>query len=127
MMEKEGIFLQDFWERVMTDIHGFIPGARWEPSERGATTEKPAANLNSLTSASTDEIDQVILELQRVRDMLHSESERLSRGIVHYASLNHSMMTAMKIISESLTQWKPMSREQVLADFKARWLGGNPS
>lgn len=112
----------------MTDIHGFIPGARWEPSERGATAEKPAANLNSLTSASTDEIDQVILELQRVRDMLHSESERLSWGIVHYASLNHSMMTAMKIISESLKQWKgtPMSREQVLADFKAQWLGGNP-
>ena len=113
----------------MTDTHEFIPRARWEPSERGATAEKPAANLNSLTSGSTDEIDQVILELQRVRDMLHSESERLSREIVHYASLNHSMMTAMKIISESLKQWKgtPLSREQVLADFKARWLGGNPS
>lgn len=109
----------------MTDIHEFIPCPR--SSECGAMAERPAANLNSLTSASTDEIDQVILELQRTRDMLHSESERLSREIVHYASLNGSMMTAMKIISESLKQWKPMSREQVLADFKARWLGGNPS
>ena len=75
-----------------------------------------------------EEIDQVILELQRVRDMLHGENERLSREIVRYASLSQHLMTAMKIIGENLKQWKgnaPESREQLMAEFKSRWLGGN--
>jgi hypothetical protein len=38
--------------------------------------------------------------------MLRSEGERVSREIAGYASLSHASMTAMKVISESLTQWK---------------------
>ena len=99
------------------------------PSPR--TIVRIAENLNSLIRrvayASVDEIDGVILELKRVRDALDSERERLIRDIARYASLNHSLMTAMKIISERLKQWEgtPKSREQAMADFKARWLGGN--
>lgn len=67
-------------------------------------------NLNSLirrvSGASMDEIDRVILELQSVRDMLRSEGERVSREIAGYASLSHAAMTAMKVIGDSLTQWK---------------------
>ena len=53
-----------------------------------------------------EEIDRVILELQGVRDMLRSEGERVSREIAGYASLNHAAMTAMKVIGDSLKQWK---------------------
>ncbi len=67
-------------------------------------------NLNSLirrvSGASMDEIDRVILELQSVRDMLRNEGERVSREIAGYASLSHAAMTAMKVIGDSLTQWK---------------------
>jgi hypothetical protein len=58
------------------------------------------------TGASTDEIDRVIAELQAVREMLRNEGERVSREIAGYASLSHAAMTAMKVIGESVTQWK---------------------
>ena len=72
--------------------------------------EPVADNLNVLirrvSGASMDEIDRVILELQGVREMLRSEGERVSREIAGYASLSHAAMTAMKVIGDSLTQWK---------------------
>ena len=67
-------------------------------------------NLNSLirrvSGASMEEVDRVILELQGVRDMLRGEGERVSREIAGYASLSHAAMTAMRVIGDSLTQWK---------------------
>src|ERR1700690_1851062 len=78
----------------------------------GDTAMDPAAaeNLNALirrvAGASMEEIDRVILELQGVRDMLRNEGERVSREIAGYASLSHASMTAMKVIADSLKQWK---------------------
>lgn len=73
-----------------------------------------AENLNNLikrvSGASMDEIDRVILELQSVRDMLRSEGERVAREIAAYASLSHAAMTAMKVIGDSLNQWKSAPR-----------------
>ena len=73
-------------------------------------TDPAAENLNALirrvAGASMEEIDRVILELQGVRDMLRSEGERVSRELSGYASLSHASMTAMKVIGDSLKQWK---------------------
>jgi len=72
--------------------------------------EPVADNLNALirrvSGASMDEIDRVIAELQSVREMLNKEGERVSREIASYASLSHAAMTAMKVIGESISQWK---------------------
>jgi hypothetical protein len=38
--------------------------------------------------------------------MLRSEGERVGREIAGYASLSHAAMTAMKVIGDSLMQWK---------------------
>jgi hypothetical protein len=79
-----------------------------------ATLEPVADNLNALirrvSGASMEEIDRVIAELQTVRDMLRHEGERVSREIAGYASLSHAAMTAMKVIGESVTQWKSAPR-----------------
>ena len=76
----------------------------------GAAPDPVAENLNTLirrvSGASMEEIDRVILEVQSVRDMLRHEGERVSREIAGYASLSHAAMTAMKVIGDSLTQWK---------------------
>ncbi len=83
---------------------------RRQRSEAGPADDVSADNLNALiqrvAGASMDEIDRVVLELQSVRDMLRIEGERVSREIAGYASLNHASMTAMKVIADSLTQWK---------------------
>jgi hypothetical protein len=81
---------------------------RQRPEE--SVPEPMSDNLNALirrvSGASMEEIDRVILELQGVRDMLRSEGERVGREIAGYASLSHAAMTAMKVIGDSLTQWK---------------------
>jgi len=75
-----------------------------------ATGDSAAENLNSLirrvAGASMEEIDRVILELQAVRDMLRNEGERVSREISGYASLSHAATTSMKVIADSITQWR---------------------
>ena len=79
-----------------------------------AALEPVADNLNALirrvSGASMEEIDRVIAELQTVRDMLRHEGERVSREIAGYASLSHAAMTAMKVIGDSVVQWKSAPR-----------------
>jgi hypothetical protein len=93
-------------EFVRRDV-AFLRRQRNE-AEPGA--DPVADNLNALirrvSGASIDEIDRVIVELQGVRDMLRNEGDRVSREIASYASLSHAAMTAMKVIGESVTQWK---------------------
>ena len=53
-----------------------------------------------------EEIDRVILELQGVRDLLRREGERVTREVAGFASLSHVAITSMKVIADSLQQWK---------------------
>jgi hypothetical protein len=80
---------------------------------RTETNNESADNLNSaierVSGASVAEIDRVISELSRVRDMLRSEGERVQREVAGYASLSQAAMTSMKIIGESVQQWKSQS------------------
>jgi hypothetical protein len=48
-------------------------------------------------------------ELSAVRDMLRNEGERVQREVSGYASLSQTAMTSMKIIGDSLVQWKSQS------------------
>jgi hypothetical protein len=86
-------------------------------SENGdaAASDPVTENLNSLirrvSGASLEEIERVIVELQGIRDMLRSEGERVGREIAGYASLSHASMTAMKVIADSLEQWKSVPNE----------------
>jgi len=87
---------------------------RRQKPETETQSEPVSDNLNGLirrvSGASMEEIDRVILELQGVREMLRSEGERIGREIAGYASLSQAAMTAMKVIGDSLTQWKNGSR-----------------
>lgn len=77
----------------------------------GSGSEMAVDNINTLiqrvAGQSIGEIDHVIGELTRVRDMLRSEGERVQREIGGYASLSQAAMTSMKIIADSLAQWNP--------------------
>ncbi|MGB8575029.1 MAG: hypothetical protein WCD56_00510 [Pseudolabrys sp.] len=117
-------------DREKSGPEKYAPPDRRAPKERSDVDQCDPApeKLNELirrvAGASAEEIDQVVLELQRVRDMLDGEGERLSREIARYASLRQQLMTGMKVIAENLIQWKgaSVSREQPMADFKARWV-----
>ena len=72
--------------------------------------EKPNELIGRVAGASIEEIDRVIRELESVRAMLRGEGERLSREIAQFASLSHASTTAMKVIADSLNQWKETPR-----------------
>ena len=79
-------------------------------SEVDAANGPAAENLNTLIQRvagdSMEEIDRVIRDLESVRDILRNEGERVSREVAGYASLSHAATTAMKVIADSIQQWK---------------------
>lgn len=62
--------------------------------------------IHRVSESSIAEIERVIHELNGVRDMLRGEGDRVTREVAGYASLNHAAMTSMRIIADSLAQWK---------------------
>jgi hypothetical protein len=83
---------------------------RPRPQQAGETAMD---NMNSLiqrvSTASVEEIDRVITELQAMRDLLRSEADRVQREISNYAGMSQAAMSSMKIIADSLRQLKPSS------------------
>jgi hypothetical protein len=73
-------------------------------------SEQAVGNINSLldrvSGSSVAEIDRLMSDLRNVRDFLASEGERVQREIQSYAQLSTVAMTSVKIIAESMTQWK---------------------
>ena len=81
-----------------------------------ADQDTAVTNVNSLiqrvAGASLGEIENLISELERLRDMLHAEGQRVQREIAGYAQLSHAAMKSTRIIAENMTQWKT-ANEQV--------------
>lgn len=85
--------------------------APWRTKRSDAATEPQAQeNVNFLVQrvagASVNEIDSVIAELQNVRELLRTEGDRVQREIASYANLSQAAMASMKVIAESMAQWR---------------------
>lgn len=74
------------------------------------TPDSTVANVNSLiqrvAGGSLAEIDRLVNELDSLRDMLHSEGQRVQREIAGYAQLSHTAMKSTRIITENMAQWR---------------------
>ena len=68
--------------------------------------ERLEALIGHVLGSSLDEIDHIIAELEKVRDALRNEGERVGRLVVNYVALSKATMSGMKIISDSLKVWK---------------------
>jgi len=83
-------------------------------------SEMVASNISSLlqrvAGTSVQEIDELIGELQTLREMLATEGARVQREIVEYATLSQAAMQSTKIIAESLTHWKKVPDAPSLRD-----------
>jgi hypothetical protein len=71
--------------------HGPRPHAHQKPTSSDRTR---------LATASTEEIDRIILELKGVRDLLRSEGEHLNQELDRF----HAAKTATKSIGDHLKQ-----------------------
>ncbi len=85
------------------------------PRQTDNSSDDAADNISALiqrvSSQSVEEIERVIGELTQVRDMLRKEGDRVQREIAGYAALSQAAMTSMKIIADSLAQWRPNEPE----------------
>jgi hypothetical protein len=68
--------------------------------------------IERVSGATVTEIERVMAELATLRDMLHNEGDRVRREVSGYASLSQAAMTSMKIIGDSLEQWKSQAPPQ---------------
>ena len=99
-------------EQVEGEIRAFVrrdlSAFRRQQAESGGDTavDNIGSVIERVARASIGEIDRVMAELANVRDMLRGEGERVQREISGYASLSQTAMTSMKIIGDSLVQWK---------------------
>src|SRR5215475_15574883 len=84
-------------------------------------SEMVASSINSVlqraTTASVQEIDKLITELQTLRHTLHSKGAQVQREIVQYSTLTTAALHSTKIIAETLTQLKKAPDALTLADL----------
>jgi hypothetical protein len=87
------------------------------PPAQGAAevTLDPAAeatvnNVNSLiqrvAGTSLAEIENLVSELESLRDLLHAEGQRVQREISGYAQLSQAAMKSTRMIADNVSQWK---------------------
>ncbi len=98
-------------EQVEGEIRAFVRRdlsvfRRRQEAGGEAAVDNISSVIERVSSASISEIERVIGELANVRDMLRGEGERVQREISGYASISQAAMTSMKIIGDSLVQWK---------------------
>ena len=74
------------------------------------SAEATVNNVNSLiqrvAGTSLSEIENLISELEALRDLLHAEGQRVQREISGYAQLSQAAMKSTRIISDNVSQWK---------------------
>ena len=90
-------------EKVVTLLAKQRPEAS---AESASTTEHLDVMIRRIALDSVTEIGRVIRDLENVSDMLRNEGERINREVNGYASLNRAATATMKVIIESLKQWK---------------------
>ncbi len=97
-------------ELVRRDGAGFRQGSSQATNQAinqgTGDSEVSANNLNTLlrrvAGNSAREIDDLIGELQNLRDKLDADGHRVQRDIMDYADLSQAVMQLTKIISESV-------------------------
>jgi len=74
------------------------------------TAEATVNSVNSLiqrvAGTSLAEIENLISELESLRDLLHAEGQRVQREISGYAQLSQAAMKSTRMIADNVAQWK---------------------
>jgi hypothetical protein len=97
---------------TMTNVEGEIREfvRRDVVSARRSDVDLGAGNINFLiervAGSSIKEIDNLIADLETVREFLRSEGERVAHEITSYAQASQAAMSSAKVVSDSMTQWK---------------------
>ena len=79
---------------------------RLAPKANGTGAHESQVNIgemiNQISGTSISQTETVIGELQRVRNCLLNEGERIQREVTEYARLNHRALESTRGITETL-------------------------
>ena len=87
----------------------------WSPpgSIDPVTEQSPEVSVNNVNSliqrvagASVRDIENLISELESLRDRLHAEGMRVQREISGFAQLSQAAMKSTRMIADNVEQWK---------------------
>jgi len=102
--------IRDFVRNDVAYLRRPAPNA---PSTETALEPQADATVNSVNSliqrvagTSLAEIENLISELESLRDLLHAEGQRVQREISGYAKLSQAAMKSTRMIADNVTQWK---------------------
>ena len=76
-----------------------------EPAHE-ATVNSVNSLIQRVAGTSLAEIENLISELEGLRDLLHAEGQRVQREISGYAQLSQAAMKSTRLIADNVTQWK---------------------
>ena len=104
--------IRDFVRNDVAYLRRPVPGQQ-QPSadsQLEPNTEATVNNLNSLiqrvAGTSLAEIENLVSELESLRDLLHAEGQRVQREISGYAQLSQAAMKSSRMIADNVSQWK---------------------
>jgi hypothetical protein len=115
---SSGEFEGEIREFVRKDVAPW----RKRPERTEVSTETQTENVSMLVQrvagASMSEIDNVVEELRGMREFLRSEGERVQREIAGYATVSQTAAASMKVIAESMAQWRSASGATLPPPFR---------
>ena len=82
-----------------------LPEIKLEPSQE-ATVNNVNSLIQRVAGTSLGEIENLISELEGLRDLLHAEGQRVQREISGYAQLSQAAMKSTRMIADNVAQWK---------------------
>jgi hypothetical protein len=103
--------IRDFVRNDIAYLRRAAPGM----PDSGETALEPntEATVNSVNSliqrvagTSLGEIENLISELESLRDLLHTEGQRVQREFSGYAQLSQAAMKSTRMIADNVAQWK---------------------
>jgi hypothetical protein len=107
--QASGEFEGEIREFVRKDV---APWRKRPETPADAPAENVSMLVQRVAGASLGEIDHVIQELQTMREFLRNEGDRVQREIAGYATVSQAAASSMKVISESMEQWRNSSSAQ---------------
>jgi hypothetical protein len=102
--------IRDFVRNDVAYLRRPAPGMLSTETALEPNHEATVNNVNSLiqrvAGTSLTEIENLISELESLRDLLHAEGQRVQREISGYAQLSQAAMKSTRMIADNVSQWK---------------------